>query len=424
LYIGWRGEDKQHPNPANEVPSLLSRHDAAARLSEGGLSDVLQSLSFASKSLTDSLREPARFIVVGHSFGGLIVTRMTARTLGKDFAPNHPAAPLHCSTTNETTGHRSYADLIVAINAADSSIRAAELMRTMKLDAKTSPDFFCPSQDRTAEGLPRPILVSIHTASDDATSGAGHIGLSLRRYDGRYPGRTNLDLTKQYDTPNNSELAPTFGALQRDPINHLNYLHTLCYLDQDGNGDWICDRVNELITLAKASAYKTAGLGPPSDLKRGAYELVMAQCGGQDVDKNESGTAVCDAASLERRERLRKAMFSALKPYLAIQSEVQYGQPTRLLNLYTRLDSGCKGLNSTDTNDGRPLCDPTEGYQPEWPDGEPGYKHPPVAPWNNTQFWEFNVPYHMIQEHSGFWNEEVITLITGISSAFDVVPAN
>ena len=418
IYVGWRGESQEKPS----VLSLFNRHDAAERVANGDLGDTLKRLSQAAKTTTTALPEPARFVIVGHSFGGLIVSRIMARMLEKELDVDSPAAPVTCTVGEAETGHRGFVDLAVVINAADSAIRGAELMRAMKLAAAKYPGFFCSSDGKLATSLPRPILVSIHTPSDDATGEALHIGFELTRLDAHYPRKANLDLTKQYDTPNNSELASTFEVLRTYPLNHDNYLHTLCYLDQDGNGDWVCDRVNQLVTLAKAAAYKNAGIDLPPNLERGAYELVMAQCNGQDMDENSSRTISCDAASLDHRNRLLAAMVATLKPYLAIPTDTFYAQPTRLLDLYTRLDQGCKRLDSNDEKDTRPDCDPKEGAQPEWPDHQPAYLHPPVAPWNSTPFWEFNVPFHTIQKHNGFWNEEVITLITGIAASSGVTP--
>jgi hypothetical protein len=96
-------------------------------------------------------------------------------------------------------------------------------------------------------------------------------------------------------------------------------------------------------------------------------------------------------------------------------SATDTAEPTSLLNLYLRLDVGCGTPTPGNSNDLRRPCD-------VYPKAQPSLKLRDKPSWNTTPYWTFNVPFHTIQGHSGFWNQEVMDIIRGITSAYPVVP--
>lgn len=414
IYIAWRGQSIK-PDSVLFWASVTNREHAAERIvNVGELQKTLSHLGAVSKeSISDAGGTgnvaPARFVVVGHSYGGLILNR-AAKNLIEDSMVKDPSS---CETGGPL-GHGSFADLTVVINPADNSIRAAELMSSMRDKQQASPSFFCPSKGHTAAALPRPIILSIHTASDIWTGLLAVPAAKLFGYDKKYPNKLSLPDIGHSDKPPDFEVLRTYG------INHAIYLHTLCYIDQSDNGDWMCDRINKLVYEAKEKAFADAGQKPGlgatdnNNLSRGAFELVMSVCGGTDHDPALAPACTPDLEA--SRKTLHESMLKRLQPYLAMPLTKDHLNPNNLLNLYMRLDVGCGVPNTTDTSDLRRPCT-------VYPDAQPKSDQRNQPSWDTTPYWTFNVPYHTIQGHSGFWNEEVVDIIRGISAAYPVVPA-
>ena len=132
VYIGWRGESVQPwLTEGATALSLANRHAAAVHIASNtasdGMEEVLLKLSSAAKMGDD----PARFILIGHSFGGLIVGRIAddlfyRRILLEEGRVNDSAASPACIG--------QFADLIVLLNPADQWHPPSKLSRRMEND--------------------------------------------------------------------------------------------------------------------------------------------------------------------------------------------------------------------------------------------------------------------------------------------------
>jgi hypothetical protein len=110
VYIGWRGESVSRKLNFITYLSVLNRHAAAARVAanegDDGFEKTVLQLSEAAKAGN----HPARFILLGHSFGGLIANRTATQIFEKRLA-----FPLELNTSTcddgSTSLFNSFADL-------------------------------------------------------------------------------------------------------------------------------------------------------------------------------------------------------------------------------------------------------------------------------------------------------------------------
>ncbi len=399
--------------------SLPNRHAAAVRIGHSDLGGTLEALAAASKTGTN----PAKFIIIGHSFGGLIAGRLTAKDLLSRFLYADTSTASACGG-DTGIAHHSFADLIVLVNAADDSVRAADLIRVMKNDQATSPDYFCKASKVGAAQIVRPIVLSLHTASDEATGEAGSAALALSHDDDHYPNRALLDSIK-FDS-GASEVNPGFAVLKKEPINQLNALHNTCYFDQENNGDILCDHLNDVLHRLKSEAFANAHIDAPTQpslggadpFYHGAYELILSVCREADElpSDSEYSAPYCssDSSLLQKRKDLTVQIVALLSPYFAVTSIGPTDRLNLLLNLYKRRDLQCVHGSWKRSATGS-LCSGISDFRLDR-----DIKEQDV--WNDTPYWFANVSYEIVHKHSGFWNEDVFALITNTANLSPALP--
>lgn len=415
VYIGWPGESVA--GGLGSITSLPAEHSTAINVSEGQVRNSVNRLVAAAKTGTS----PARFILIGHSFGGLIAGRFSAASLLPEFETASSSPGADCG--DSPTGHRNSIDLVVLVNAADNSVRAADLIREMKSDKASSSPFFCQT-DIKAPGKPiaRPIILSLHTPSDSATEGEGAFALKFAHDDDNYVHRKELDaITFEKDA---LETNPGFDMMKSKPINRLLTLHSSCYLDQEKTGDFLCDRLNDLMYSLKKKTYEdTMGhplktrptLGQSDPYYHGVYEIILSVCRNQTelAGDSEFPAPACDAALQADREKLTAAFVTNLNDYFAVPEPMPGNRPTILLDLYKRIGLSCDNGDWTRSEDGS-LCSGSLSS-----DLSHVKRH---DVWNTTPYWFVNVSYEIIEKHSGFWNQDVFNLITDLSYQSPVTP--
>lgn len=149
VYLGWRGELTMVP--VVRQLTFYSRKAAAERLASNfDCYDAIAAVSEAARKFHG--RGGQYTVLIGHSFGGLVVERAVAHAINA-----------------ETHGHaapdRSLpADLILTVNPASDSILARQMMAALYM--------------RATENT-RPFLVSLTSTGDNATGKFFPIGTSL-----------------------------------------------------------------------------------------------------------------------------------------------------------------------------------------------------------------------------------------------------
>jgi hypothetical protein len=436
VYIAWRGESVEPwLTEAATSLSLASRHAAAVRMASNDGPDGIAHLILTLSSAAKSGNNPARFLLIGHSFGGLIVGRVTEelffRRLFLDEAHKVPPAPSRCIG--------QFADLVVLLNPADSSIRLANLVAEWK---KVKP---CSGSNLNSD-LSRPLLISIHTSSDGATDALGTWLLSHTRYDADYAASNAAHWAARGDSENSVDTKWQDGSihtvsiedLRGNTVNYSPYLRNLCYLDQANRQDPICLGLNDSIHHLKEDSWtSTIGRTPPSRLNtnysldpyyHGAYELLTAVCfepwEGRGKAKNMKHefapdfiSQPCNSETRLKRDKLRVDLEKRLGPYLAFpEPRGAFGDV--LLDVYARMYSGCyRAIDINDADGEKPPddCATTSTWT---------NRNLKVGdrPWNDTPVWQLNTSYEIIQAHSGFWNADAASLLIALASQFQTVP--
>ncbi len=209
VYLGWRGLSTTTGLQASgdawwkepfyflwEYPSVLERKNTAEDMAVGSARELFSLLRTFQNRINDargldarckesqkSQRDaggddvetmfatyqckPVRLLIVGHSFGGLIVYNAVAGQLIDNVTQGLDVVPTAGSCKDAEKGDalvRSYADLILLINPAFEGVRFEPLHQAVSARARVAPGgkgAFCPNQ--------RPVLVAVTSRNDFAT---------------------------------------------------------------------------------------------------------------------------------------------------------------------------------------------------------------------------------------------------------------
>ena len=175
VYLGWRGEITK--TPIVRQFTFYNRKTAAERLASNyDCFDAIAAVSQAAREFHQNERQYT--VLIGHSFGGLVVERAVAHAIN---------AEIHGHAASD----RSLpADLILMVNPASDSILTRQMIAAL----------YDPSTEKT-----RPFLVSMTSSADMATGTAFHLGTSLAATtkafnDVPVPGSHRLESERQFYT--------------------------------------------------------------------------------------------------------------------------------------------------------------------------------------------------------------------------------
>jgi hypothetical protein len=436
VYVGWRGESLRVPG--NAFKFLQAINFPFRRLGAEHMTRQSSDLYRVLKKVTEEARmlpRPATTVVVGHSFGGLILSRTALNNLSGAC----PSAPTNTSV-NASFGqcHKDIGDLLVLLNPADNATRSAKLIADWHHNQVVA------ASDATASGapatLPAPIVVSLFTPSDSATRYIQMAALWTTNIpadqifigSGKITGE--MKNTKAPVIDNVPWFYPEFRSV---PPNGIKYLRNLCWLDQPAGltYDEACGEIWNKLKGIKKDLFdrevlskepgKTIGCldaGPspskpciselynPDPYQHGVWELLTSICWLENEDPQpvseyegpgrrptewwpwDFPNAVSCAGNKARREQrkeLARAFQARLRDYLAVPNLLEgneYGNA--LFDLYLRREEETTAAGST-----------------RW-----------TTAWNDTPFWLVNLPRETIQNHSGIWNAEVFSLISDLAS--------
>lgn len=164
VYIGWRGRLVQGPL---DYFTFLDRKAAATRIAGTPVTETIFELIRQARRRAPNT---SKSVVIGHSFGALVLEKAMAQAVAGSVLAQ-----------DAQTGGKAFnapADLVLLVNSAAESIYAKELS-----------DMFDAIDHRSHVNGDRPLLVSITSETDSATSGWFPVGTFLpnlfarRRYD-------------------------------------------------------------------------------------------------------------------------------------------------------------------------------------------------------------------------------------------------
>jgi hypothetical protein len=213
VYLGWRG--KLTPVPILKEFSFWNRKATAERLASNY--DCYDAIASISEEARRKGKANQYTVLLGHSFGGLIVERSVAHAIN---------AEIH----GHADPDRSMpADLMIAVNPAADSILARQMIAAL--------------YSRKTEGT-RPLFVSITSTSDWATGTVFPIGTGLASVSKGFnevqpPGAANTQVSEREfytSTPGHNEmlinhvtldLKKTINSPQGHPALETNLEHNL-----------------------------------------------------------------------------------------------------------------------------------------------------------------------------------------------------
>jgi hypothetical protein len=234
VYLGWRGRLVQGPL---DYLTFLNRKAAATRVAGTPVTETIFELIRQARKKSAT----SKCVVIGHSFGALVLEKAMAQALtGNLFAQDVES---HGKSFNAP------ADLILLVNSASESIYAKEMS-----------DMLVRVTRRGAVSGERPLLVSITSESDSATSHWFPVGtflpnlLAHRRYhwDAKYGAGSNEVDQNRYltSTPGHNQLLFTHrvdptqvtgaGAVlspapARTTLETLRYTQKDCVIEEQQN---------------------------------------------------------------------------------------------------------------------------------------------------------------------------------------------
>jgi hypothetical protein len=205
IYLGWRG--KITNVPILKELSFWNRKNTAERLASNY--DVYDAIASISEEARKDHPDKQYTVLLGHSFGGLIVERSVAHAIN---------AEIH----GHADAQRSMpADLMIVVNPASDSILARQMIEALYV--------------RHTEAT-RPLFVSITSTGDWATGSFFPLGTGLASVSKGFnevaapgPANTQLNERKFYtSTPGHNEMLVNHVTVNKhETINSPNGLHAL-----------------------------------------------------------------------------------------------------------------------------------------------------------------------------------------------------
>lgn len=228
IFIGWRG--------LTTLLHLNVRERTALRISKQAfLVRTLYQLRDAAKSSSDpsshAILDPARFVIYGHSFGGLLLEQSAIRIYFDAYThPERNVAPCE-NAGDKSTGLMPFTDMMIAVNPAVYAVQAKKLIEMFQ----THPDTFCGDQV-IAPSLVRPLLVTFVSKRDFFSEPLGSWFRHTFGGEREYPDIFHFTENVQGDGPS------PYLVHVKTP-GWLSYFQNLCYITSKtvDTGDTYCN---------------------------------------------------------------------------------------------------------------------------------------------------------------------------------------
>lgn len=173
VFISWRGDLVTKYMPVSRTLSYFNREKAAIRVPGSAMTDVLNQIILAAHTLPTNYTgaDRPKVILVGHSFGGLILERALSQATLSKIPLGQPtqstvAEPATCRTRAQEQA--LLPDLVLFVNSAAAATEAKQMLDFLKGENIQYKD--CNNNQ------PRPLLLSISSSSDASTKFAMPVG--------------------------------------------------------------------------------------------------------------------------------------------------------------------------------------------------------------------------------------------------------
>jgi hypothetical protein len=235
IYISWRGDLINKYWPAGRTLSYFNRERAVIRIPGAGMTGALTQIMVKARRG----REGALVVMVGHSFGGLILERALTQAM-TDFV------------LRRGSGAGAWADLVVFVNSAAAASEGKQMLDLLKgLDYGA------------AAGNQRPLFLSISSLGDAATRFAVPIGHG--------PSFLGLGASGSWRTYPNASPAPPVASQSSYYLSTTAHLEALqSHLIVDANDP--NDVKRRLDASGKAAYFREAIEVKPGSLRYGICE--------------------------------------------------------------------------------------------------------------------------------------------------------
>jgi len=217
IYIAWRGSSIS--TPVLKEFTFYSRANAATRI--GNSPAATEALLYILYTARDNKK--TKSIVVGHSYGGLLVEKALSQPLVEAAVSEGVFRSKQVNGAHKLSPVCFPADLIVLVNPAAPGIYARELSAALEASHVQS----CTGTDisttytRGGVGVRRPIIISVTSEGD---TGTGFF----------FPlGNTITSVFQRFDTPTVKANDPDYPpALKGKQSQRFYYTHTEGHLDE------------------------------------------------------------------------------------------------------------------------------------------------------------------------------------------------
>ena len=170
IYIGWRGDLISKYWPIRRQLSYFNREGAAIRIPGASMTEAFTRIMIEGHKDSPG----ARVIMVGHSFGGLVLERALTQAL-TDFVIRS-GGNLAAHRDEDAREARTWADLVVFVNSAAAASEGKQMLNLLKDSIASYTTRTTRAQDLLHRGQERPLLVSVSSIGDAATRFALPIG--------------------------------------------------------------------------------------------------------------------------------------------------------------------------------------------------------------------------------------------------------
>lgn len=203
VYIGWRGNSVSHYFPVVRQFSYFGREKTAYRVGNTSLTDTLMEISRAARPPASNADPFQPFLLmVGHSFGGLVLER----TLAQAFMERLERAG---------DANSAFADLVVYVNTAVAATDSKQVIDLLAEDKVQH------HSENAANHQRYPLFVSISSSDDQATTSGIFIGHGLPALGLKLSGSSRSNVPLVCYEPENGIVRTITNFSQAD-----FYLHT------------------------------------------------------------------------------------------------------------------------------------------------------------------------------------------------------
>ncbi len=214
IFLGWRG------NVTNTLMNV--REKTALKVATSDHSQFVSALYALRDAAKSNHPEKVRFILIGHSFGGLIVEQAMIRIYEEAYGRDKGEVYMPCQTPAGTQGIRPFSDQVITIAAAAHAVEAQKLLNNFLVHRE-----FCGS-DRLTASMFRPLMIAFVAKKDFWSYG---FGSGLRHLVGG-----EQDKVAKFEEMGDTEVdKPDDSTVNWSTSAVVTYMQNFCFLQRHFN---------------------------------------------------------------------------------------------------------------------------------------------------------------------------------------------